>query len=273
MRSVITLLTDFGVLDTYVGQVKGAIATVNPDAQVVDLTHGIAPQDVRAGAFALECAVTPFSPQAVHLAVVDPGVGTSRAGIAVRSAAGTFVGPDNGLLSVALPARARPDGHGPARVAVPQGVSGVRLAEPRWWRTPLSATFHGRDIFAPVAAHLAAGVALEEFGPPLESLLAFPAFRAYAGDDGALHTTVIAIDRFGNVITGCRAGQTGPRLTVTCNGYHITGLQTAYGDAAGLIAVVSSCGYIELALPGGSAAAAIGARVGDIVMVRPLDGE
>src|ERR1700680_3093312 len=152
--TIVTLLTDFGLDDTYVGQVKGAILSVAPNATLVDLTHAVPPQDVQAGAFLLWSAVEPFAAGTIHLAVVDPGVGSARRAIALRSARGdVFVGPDNGLL---LPAVERLGG---CQVA-------MALPERAYWRLGKdpARTFHGRDVFGPVAGHLAAGVPLEHVG-------------------------------------------------------------------------------------------------------------
>ena len=152
---IITLLTDFGLEDGYVAAMKGVIAGIAPDAEMVDVTHLVSPQDVASGRFRLLTVTPYFPPGTVHLAVVDPGVVTSRRAVAVRSSSGSLlVGPDNGLLLGALEAD-------PA-------VAAVELSDRRFWRTPTpSATFHGRDVFAPVAAHLATGVALGELGPAI----------------------------------------------------------------------------------------------------------
>src|SRR5262249_10832595 len=150
---VITLLTDFGLEDGYVAAMKGVIATIAPEARLVDVTHLVPPQDVASGRFRLLSVAPYFPPRTIHLAVVDPGVGTARRAVAIRAASGSyFVGPDNGLLLGAL--------------ETDPPVAAVELSEPRFWRiaTP-SATFHGRDVFAPVAAHLARGVDLDELGP------------------------------------------------------------------------------------------------------------
>src|SRR5437764_11323843 len=154
--TIVSLLTDFGLADTYVGQMKGAILATAPSATLVDLTHAVPPQDVQAGAFLLWSAVEAFSAGTIHVAVVDPGVGSSRRGLAIRCARGdTFVGPDNGLL---VPAVDRLGG----------ALTTVSLSDQRFWRTTAtsaSATFHGRDVFGPVAGRVACGVPLEDLGP------------------------------------------------------------------------------------------------------------
>jgi len=149
---VITLLTDFGTADYFVGAVKGAILSVNPQAVIADITHEIPPQDVEAAAFTLLAAYPTFPPQTIHVAVVDPGVGSERRPIVVKAGTQFFVGPDNGIFTYIYD---REPSH---RV--------VHVTSDRYFRSSVSATFHGRDVFAPVAAHLARGVALGSSGPP-----------------------------------------------------------------------------------------------------------
>jgi S-adenosylmethionine hydrolase len=184
---VVTFLTDYGLSDPFVGVCHGVIATHCPQARVIDLSHGIPPQDVRAGATALARAL-PFMPVGVMLAVVDPGVGGARRGVAIRAVAGhLLVGPDNGLL-------------GPATLAAGGAEAAVDLAGSRFALEPVSATFHGRDVFAPVAAALATGAALETAGSPIDpaSLVALAPLAPQI-EERALRAPVVAIDRFGNL--------------------------------------------------------------------------
>jgi S-adenosylmethionine hydrolase len=185
--AVITFLTDYGLSDPFVGVCHGVIAARCPRARVIDLSHGVPPQDVRAGAIALARAV-PFMPVGVLLAVVDPGVGGARRGVAIQAAAGhLLVGPDNGLLW-------------PATLAAGGAVAAVDLADSPFVLDPVSATFHGRDVFAPVAAALASGAALNEAGAPIDpaSLVVLEPLVASI-EEGALRAPVAAIDRFGNL--------------------------------------------------------------------------
>lgn len=268
MPPIITLLTDFGLSDTYVGQMKGAILAVNPQAVIVDLTHEVPAQQVRQGAFLLETAAAPFPAGTIHVAVVDPGVGSERRALAIETEHAWFVGPDNGLLSAALPAAARPAGDAPAPVPLPPGVRAVELRNRRLHRREVAATFHGRDIFGPVAAHLSLGTPLEQCGPAAGSMLAFPPFRAERLAGGGLRARVAAIDHFGNLITDARAEDLPPgAFTVTCQGHTLRGPVRTYADAAGPVALVGSAGFLEIAVPGGSAAALLGAQPGDEVRV------
>ena len=198
MSELVTLTTDYGTADAFVAICHGVIHGIAPHVRVIDISHHIRPGDVRAGAVLLEDALADL-PVGVHVGVVDPGVGTARLGIAVGTARGdVLVGPDNGLLLWAASSL------GDAR-------SAVALSDPRWHRTPVGKTFHGRDVFAPVAAHLAAGVALEELGPAIEldSLQRLPELECRV-ESGACHVEVRAVDHFGNVQLAARVAQLEP---------------------------------------------------------------
>ncbi|MBE9067636.1 SAM-dependent chlorinase/fluorinase, partial [Leptolyngbya cf. ectocarpi LEGE 11479] len=252
---VITLLTDFGHRDSYVGVMKGVIAGISPASQVVDLTHEIQPQAISAARFNLLMSYGYFPANTIHVVVVDPGVGTGRAAIAARvtTAAGvqTVIVPDNGILT-GFPV-----------------IRAVALTNPEYWRTPqLSHTFHGRDLFAPVAAHLANGVALDELGTPLvvSSLVRLdvsdvvPSAQGYRG-------SIQYIDRFGNLITNIPAELLAGQSWQMQLGGHIISYAKTYGEqAAGTaLALIGSHGYGEIAVNGGSAAQVFKTDVGDPV--------
>ena len=235
---IVTLLTDFGLSDTYVGQVKGALLAVAPEAIVVDLTHEVPAQDIRTGAFQLWAAAPTFPPGTVHLAVVDPGVGSRRRAIAARAHRGDlFVGPDNGLLGPAI------DRLGGLAVA-------VELREPRYWRTEISGTFHGRDVFAPVAAHLRRGVALEALGAKLSTLDRSIVFPEPQRQRQQLVGEVLHVDAYGNLITNLPASLLPPRFEV---GVGTRRIQRATSYAAvekgALLALVGSSGLLEILSP------------------------
>jgi len=260
----ITFLSDYGYEDEFAGACRAVIARIAPEAPLIDLTHGVPAGDVRRGALALADAL-PFAPDGVHLAVVDPGVGTARPAIAVRAAAADriLVGPDNGLLWPALERFGGPAG------AVEVSASPFRLE-------PVSATFHGRDLFAPVAARLALGAALDEAGDPLDPAslkrLELPAARV---DAGRVVAEVVAVDRFGNASLsatpehlGLRAGE---RTVVEAGGEgHETPLATTFGDVeeGKTLLYLTSSGRLALAVNRGSAAEALGLGVGDEVVIR-----
>ena len=256
--SLVTLTTDFGTRDYYVGAMKGVLLSITPGLHLIDLSHEIPPQDILAGAFLLRHAAPLFPPGTVHLAVVDPGVGSARRGLAVASQEQLWVGPDNGLLTYAL----RSD----ARV--------FEIADPGLRRDPVSATFHGRDIFAPAAAHLAAGLPLERVGPPVDDpvLLA----QAHPIVDGDRVTgTVIHVDGFGNLVTNIAepvALSLGREVRVRlATDLIIDGLATTYEDVepGSALALVGSGGLLEISIRGGSAARRLGVSRGDLVILQP----
>jgi S-adenosyl-L-methionine hydrolase (adenosine-forming) len=251
---IVSLLSDFGVADTYVGQMKAALLSIAPAVSVVDITHAVPPQDVFAGAFLLWTAVPSFPPGSVHLAIVDPGVGSTRPAIAARAARGdTLVGPDNGLLV-------------PALSALGGCTEAVELRNTRYWRRHVSGTFHGRDVFAPVAGHLALGVSLAELGPPVQ--LAQP-FRLELAD--GLRGQILYVDGYGNLISNMPAEKLPERFCVSIRGHRVAS-QPFYAAAqpGELLALVGSSGLLEISVRDGSAAELLKARRGDAVEVAPL---
>lgn len=243
MTTVITLLTDFGLQDVYVGVMKGAIATINPSLRVIDLTHQIPPQNILAGRFCLMNAYSYFPQGTVHLAVVDPGVGSQRQGIAIQFREGYLVGPDNGLFSGILD--------------LSPALAAVRLTYSQYWRTcDPSSTFHGRDIFAPVAAHLANGVSLHDLGELINPAhlirLSPPSFEKTP-------TTITGyiqyIDGFGNLITNI------PSAAIALFNWQliikdiVIPLKKTYSDVAAgeAVALLGSQGWLEIAVRDGNA--------------------
>jgi S-adenosyl-L-methionine hydrolase (adenosine-forming) len=253
-RSIITLTTDFGTRDPFAGIIKGVIAGINPDAAVIDLTHAVAPQNVREGAFILSISKPYFPKGTVHVTVVDPGVGGQRRAIAADIGDCFFVGPDNGVLSWVL---------GDAKRAVIR-----QIANPEYIRHPVSATFHGRDIFAPAAAYLSAGVPIGDLGPAVDDPVMFPFPRARERDR-EIRGEILYIDRFGNLITNIRPEDPDGVREISIGDKTIGGLSENYGQGGGreVIALVGSTDFIEIAVNLGSAADEIGASVGDEVRV------
>jgi S-adenosylmethionine hydrolase len=253
----ISLLTDFGLQDPYVGIMKGVIHTLSPQAQLIDLSHGIPPQDVAAARFALMTAYPYLPPGTVHLAVVDPEVGSSRRAVAIQTETGFLVGPDNGLFSGVL--------------AQTPALAAVELNRPRYWRTPSpSRTFHGRDIFAPVAAHLANGIPLAALGDPIHGAelvrLDWPQPEKRA--DG-WRGVIQAIDHFGNGISTL-PGQIleGHSWRVAIKGTRIPAAPTFASSSVGeLLALVGSSGWLEIAQNQGNASQTLGLNVGDEIRV------
>jgi S-adenosylmethionine hydrolase len=255
---LITLTTDFGYTDWFVGTMKGVILGLNPRAQIVDLTHEIPLGEIRAGAFALASGYRFFPKGAIHVAVVDPGVGSKRKAIAIQTASHLFVGPDNGVLSWAV---------------VKEKIESVRALENHaFFVEPVSQTFHGRDIFAPVAAHLSRGVAFSELGPPVNDFVRLPWPEPRPGKD-RIAGKVIYLDRFGNGITNIREEALGSlsrgSLTVSLNGRRLCTVVSCY-EAVPLgqpLALLGSSGFLEIALRDGNAELDLGLRIGDSVVV------
>ena len=267
---IITLATDFGLRDPYVAAMKGAILTINPATRLVDVSHAIRPQAIEEAVFVTAAAWPYFPPGAIHVVVVDPAVGSTRRLLALRTAGATFVGPDNGVLSAALSDDVRAaTGDSPGPVGLPAGYRAVSLTNERYFRSPVSTTFHGRDIFGPVAAHLSLGVTLEQLGEPLERIVALPPFRARRQPDGSLRGRVLHIDAFGNLITDVRVDDLPSRsAAIEVGGRTVEGVSATYEPGAELRAVTGSSGYLEIAAPAGSAAAALKAGLGLTVVVR-----
>lgn len=255
MGRVITLLTDFGTRDAYVAAMKGVILGICPEATIVDVTHEVPPQDVRAGAFLLAEAAPYFPEGTIHVAVVDPGVGSARRPIAAETARAHLVGPDNGIFQRFL--RSAPL------------CRAVEIANPHYRRPDVSSTFHGRDLFAPAAAHLARGVDLSELGPPVHTLAELELPRPRQAP-GLVEGEVIHVDRFGNLITNLESRDLGAVRAVEVPGAFLSGLSRTYADVepGALLALIGSGGLLEISVRDGSAAAALGAGRGARVAVR-----
>ena len=265
---IITLLTDFGLSDVYVGVMKGAIAQINPQLKVIDITHQIPSQNIAAARFCLMTAFAYFPPETVHIAVVDPGVGSNRRAVAVKCANCFLVGPDNGLFGGVLSresALAKPS----------KRIAAVELTNSQYWRTPEpSSTFHGRDIFAAAGAHLANGVPLEELGRAVRaaSLVQLQIPNCAVTATGATGF-VQYVDRFGNLITNipnnCIIGNNwSVTISNSCDTIHIPSGNT-YSDSkpGNLIAITGSDGWLEIAVNGGSAQSVLELEVGDKVEI------
>ncbi len=258
MPPIITLTTDFGLADGFVGTMHGVILGICPAARIVDLSHGIPAQGIHEAAFVLAAAVPFFPAGTIHVVVVDPGVGSERRAIAVQTDRALYVAPDNGVLGEAL--------------AQEQVLAAVHLNYPTFWLPVVSRTFHGRDIFAPVAAHLACGVPLHELGEPVSDLLRLPVSRPERQADGTLVGHVRYIDHFGNLITDVRDRDLAPmpQVVVYYKEKRIVGLQPSYAAVprGELVALIGSSRRLEIAVRDGSAARLLGAQVGDPLRVQ-----
>jgi len=255
---LLTLLTDFGLQDAYVGIMKGVIAEINPNLQVVDLTHQIPPQDITAARFNLMNAVPFFPAGTVHVAVVDPGVGGKRRAIALQTARNFLVGPDNGIFSGVLDQE--------PLLAV------VELTNFFYWRTPdPSTTFHGRDIFAAVGAHITRGIPLDELGQAIapESLIRLPIPPCQQNGNGLIGC-IQYVDGFGNLITNIPAQLAlSPTWVLKVGDWALPRSQTYSAVPVGmLVAIVGSHGWVEVAVNGGNAQEKLGVAVGEPVQLQ-----
>jgi len=265
--SIVTLTTDFGTQDGYVPAMKGTMLGIAPAARLVDVTHEISPQDVMESAFVLQTAQPYFPEGTVHLVVVDPGVGTERRAVALRHDGHWYVGPDNGVFPLVL------------NGASPEAV--VELDDPSAWRSESpSTTFHGRDIFAPAAAHLAAGRSLDALGAPIDQLESLHWARPTT-DYGTVQGWVVHVDHFGNCITNIRrptlaealgresapSPDAYPPLTAYTGNTMLDRIHSTYGDVAGEepLLLFGSTGYLEVSVNGGNAAERLAIRKGDSI--------
>ena len=269
-RPLLVFTTDFGLSDSYAGVMKGVALGINPDLSFIDLTHQVAPQNVSQGAFALGVSYRYFPADAIHVAVVDPGVGTARRPVLLQTSHGSFVAPDNGLLSRVLDnyLPESPASSGP--VDLPPDVRAFHLTNPAYWLHPVSSTFHGRDIFTPVAAHLSNGVSPALMGEPTGALEYLPVPRPRVDADG-IRGEITYSDTYGNLISNIPQQLIEGRAIgeVRIRGRVIPRLSRTFNDglAAGLVALVGSHGYLEVAVPNGSAAAALAAGPGEPIAV------
>ena len=282
MSAIITLTTDFGLSDGYVASMKGVILGINPEARLVDICHTIKPQNILQAAFVLSTAYPYFTRKTTHLVVVDPGVGTERRAIILRTQQGTFVAPDNGILSYVIQQSLAEPVVNKGKVSTKAGlrpgteIEAVAITNPKFWRSPVSPTFHGRDIFAPVAALLSLGFPLIEFGEPATSVEMLPLSQPARRPNGSLVGHIIHIDSFGNLITDIKSDDLPDKermVDIEVGSRLISGLARTYAEGSGLVAVISSSGYLEVSLRGGNASVLLDAKMGDEVKLRQLGGD
>jgi len=256
----ISITTDFGQKDGFVGTMKGVIWRICPEAQIADITHDVPPQDILNGAIALWRAAPFFPPGSVHLAVVDPGVGTQRRPMAAQIGEQYVVGPDNGLFTPMITEAEKAN----------LNLRFIYLNNPAYWLPEVSSTFHGRDIFAPVAAYLAGGVLLDHLGTPFHDPVRFELPQAERTPEGWMaHVTVV--DVFGNLTTDLPVAALGGRrdVVIRLHGRQVDGIVESYGHrrSGELIALMDSEGFLELAVVNSSAARLLDAKIGDDVHV------
>jgi len=256
--ALISLMTDFGLIDGFVGVMKGVIWGIAPQAHIADLTHLVPPQDIRTAALILNRSAPYFPDGTIHVVVVDPGVGTARRPIAVQLGSQYFVGPDNGVFTLVLERAER------------QGtpIEIVHLDKPQYWLAEVSNVFHGRDIFSPVAAALANGTPLSSLGSPISDPMRLSISQPRLTSTG-LQGEIAHIDHFGNIITNIRDEHLSGKdhLTIRLCGEEIHGMVRTFGERlpGELIALIGSTGDLVIAVVNGDAAQQLGARVGDVI--------
>jgi S-adenosylmethionine hydrolase len=254
-------MTDFGLKDGNVGVMKGVILSIAPEAQIVDLSHLISPQNLREAALILLRSAPYFPPGTIHVVVVDPGVGTERRPMAARIGSQLYVGPDNGIITMLLE-RARKHG---------ETTQFIHLDKPEYWLPEVSHVFHGRDIFAPAAGHLAAGVKLEELGTTFDDLVQIKLEKTQV-IPGGLRGEIIHIDHFGNAASNIRVEDVGERsiARVRVGEVEIVGMVKAFGERppGEIVALYGSTGNLIISVVNGSAAERLGIEVGERVEVR-----
>ncbi len=275
---LLVFTTDFGLTDPYAGVMKGVALTINPGLRLIDLTHQVLPQNIAQGSFLLGINHRYFPKDAIHVAVVDPGVGTDRRPVLLSTPWGRFVAPDNGLLSgvIAGYLDTMPVAAGP--VTLPPELTSVHLTNNEYWRLPVSKTFHGRDVFTPVAAHLSLGVAPEEMGDAVDNLFYLPLPQPVI-QGGKITGQVVYRDVYGNLVTNipAEALAAAEAVEVRIKGRSIIGLSQTFNDDthsgdARLIALAGSQGYLTVAMSNGSAAALLEAGEGEAVEVVTKSG-
>ena len=271
MGAIITLTTDFGLADAYVAAMKGVILGINSDVRLVDICHTIAPQNISQAAFILNTTYRFFPHRTIHLVVVDPGVGSRRKAVILRTQEADFIAPDNGVLSYVIENYAKGKSIDNRQPLDTGKVEAIEITNRQYWHPAVSPTFHGRDIFAPVAAHLSLGIPLTNFGEPLDSLAVLPLSKPRQEPDGTLVGSVLHIDNFGNLITNIKRQDLPPKttsITAAMKNELINGIVDTYAISDGLCALIGSSEYLEIALKDGNAGTYLNAAVGDAVKIR-----
>lgn len=262
--AIITMTTDFGLSDGYVGAMKGVILSIAPDVTIVDITHDIQPHAISQAAFVVASAAPYFPEDTIHLIVVDPGVGSERRPLVLETKKAAFVAPDNGVLTLVL--QHLEDTRSDYRL--------FHLTRRKYWLDEISRTFHGRDIFAPVAAHLANGVAASKLGKEIDDPVRLDLPRPQPLPTGGFRGRVIYVDRFGNLVTNIPAALLGDRngWCVEISGHLIPRLSQAYADVprGHVLALIGSTNMLEIAVREGSAALMLGLGEGAEVLVTPM---
>jgi S-adenosylmethionine hydrolase len=249
-RRIVTLLTDFGLRDHFAAAMKGVMLSLNPELTLVDISHLVVPQDIFSGAFILGQAWSYFPAGTIHLAVIDPGVGTARKPLAAAAGGHFFVAPDNGLLSYVMHGR--------------EDVSAYEITADHYFRKPVSASFHGRDVFAPIAAWISREIPLHQLGPALSNPVRLSIPFPKKVRDNLIQGTILAVDQFGNLTTNLITAELPRWAKIVAGQKEITNLHRTFGEGkpGELFVIPGSTGYLEIVVREGSAASLLGIKSG-----------
>lgn len=263
-HKIITLLTDFGLKDPYVAMMKGVILGLNPEAAIVDISHEVQPQKIHQAAFLLYHTYHYFPKGTIHVGVVDPGVGTNRRAVLLVTPEAFFIAPDNGLLSYIISSRYRKK---TGFQKLETSFQAFSLNRQDFWRKEVSQTFHGRDIFAPVAAHLSLGVKPEEIGEKVDSLLALSLPIPIRNSPHVLIGEVVYIDQFGNLITNIPSEMVSSDIVIRVSEHEIRGLSSSYEAGEDLLVIIGSLGHLEIVYKKDNAADFLKVKTGERVII------
>lgn len=272
LPGIITLTTDFGPGE-YVASLKGVILGINPEAKIIDLCHTIKPQNILQASYIISTAYSYFPDDIIHMVVVDPGVGSRRKAIIAKISSTYFIAPDNGVISniPALfnrrqPVKYKGDREIVSRKKLPDNIEAVSISNPQYWNKSVSPVFHGRDIFAPVAAHLSLGLPLNNFGPKVKYINTLNNIRPYKNTNGDIMGKVVHIDNFGNIITNIQKKSIRyGRQIISIGNRKISEINRFYAQKEGLIALIGSSGHLEISISNGNAARELGIDIGEEV--------
>jgi S-adenosylmethionine hydrolase len=271
---IITLTTDFGPGE-YVSSLKGVILGINPEAKIIDLSHTVKPQNILQASYIISTTYHYFPDDTIHLVVVDPGVGSRRKAIIVKISSTYFLAPDNGVLSY-IPAifnrrhtaKYKSDSGIVSRRKLPDNIEAVSITNSQYWNKTVSPVFHGRDIFAPVAAHLSLGLPLNNFGPQVNYINILNNISPYRNSDSDIIGKVVHVDNFGNIITNIQKRDIPRgRQTIFIGDRKIPEINRFYAQKEGLIALIGSSGHLEISISNGNASRELGIDIGDEVML------
>jgi hypothetical protein len=253
---VIALLTDFGTKDYFVGAMKGTILLINKKANIIDITHEISPQDINSARFTLRACYKNFPKKTIFVAVVDPGVGSQRKAILVESKNYYFIAPDNGLLSFIFDEE--------------KNIKAFELTNETYFAEKISRTFHGRDVFAPAAAHLSKGIAVEKFGAEIKDFIHYKTTEPKRISEKEIEAEIIHIDRFGNLITNLKTEELPDKFSIEIGGQNINKLQSYYAEAGKgkLFMISGSAGFLEIVAFQDSAKEALRIEIGEKILLR-----